>query len=263
MDDSESNAAATVRKAENADHSHRFALAAQGAILGLLVMFGLTQFSGGAILVGAVGGAALGLTRGRRVLWWGGGVAAVWILVVGFTPLAGWLTRDADWTDQTGPADVAVVLGCGVMEDGSPGSSAEDRLIHAAQLVREGDAPSILICGVLWNSNIRRQLRGWGVDKSLQWSGPVGNTHDEALATAALASEKGWKRVLLVTQPWHMRRAAAVFRSAGLDVLQSPCVESRYDLADPVLAADRFAAVHDWLHEAIGLRIYRLRGWIH
>jgi uncharacterized SAM-binding protein YcdF (DUF218 family) len=148
------------------------------------------------------------------------------------------------------------------MEDGSPESSAEDRLLHAAQLVREGDARSILICGVLWNSNIRRQLQAWGVDKPLSWSGPVGNTHDEALATAKLARENGWKRVLLVTQPWHMRRAAAVFRSAGLDVLQSPCAETRYDLADPVQLGDRFQAVHDWLHEAIGLRVYRLRGWI-
>ncbi len=246
----------------------RTSAAAQGAVLGLPGAFSLALFKidaatmPAALLVAALAGAVLGLTRARWLLWWVAGSGALLILLIACTPLARWLTEDAESTNQAGPADAVVVLGCGVMRDGGPTSSAEDRLLQAASIVRERDVRCVVLCGVLWNPRIRRQFRGWAADIPMVWSGPVTNTHDEALATARLARERGWKRVIVVTQAWHMRRAAAVFRSAGIEVLQSPAAETRYDLADPEQLTDRFQAVRDELHEAIGFRIYQMRGWI-
>jgi len=240
-----------------------------GAIIGVLSTFALLQFKLDAraadvgVALAAVIGALLNLSRARRLLWWWGGLGAAWILLIAFTPLAYWLVKDTDRTDHRGPADAVIVLGCGVMADDTPSSSAEDRLLQAAQIVREGDAPNVVLCGVLWRPVIRRQLHAWGADANLIWTGPVFNTHDEALATARLAQANGWKRVIVVTQAWHMRRAAAVFRSAGLEVLQSPAAETRYDMESPDQLQDRFQAVRDWIHEAIGYRVYRMRGWIH
>jgi uncharacterized SAM-binding protein YcdF (DUF218 family) len=61
-----------------------------------------------------------------------------------------------------------------------------------------------------------------------------------------------------------MRRAAACFRKLGIEVVPAP---SRFD--------DLSATIDDWLlswkavrgneetlHEALGLLLYRLRGWI-
>ncbi len=242
--------------------------AISGATIGLLCSFTLLQFkldaerAQVALVIGALIGAALGMSPLRRVLWWWAGLSVAWIALIAFTPFARWLVGGIDTTDQRGRADAVVVLGCGVFSDGTPSSSAEDRLEHAALIVREKDVRYVVLCGVLWNPKIRRQLQDQGVHLPLEWSGPVVNTHDEALATARLAKEFGWNRVIVVTQAWHMRRAAAVFRTAGLDVLQSPALETRYDLADPEELSDRFQAVRDYLHEAIGLRIYRMRGWI-
>ncbi len=239
-----------------------------GITIGLLSTFAILQFKmqGGRaqsfLSIGAIIGAAVAMSRFRRVLWWFAGTAAAWIALIAFTPLAPWLVGNIDSTDQRGPADAVIVLGCGIMSDGTPTSTAEDRLQQAARIVREGDVRSVVLCGVLWKSEIRRQLQDEGVHILLEWSGPVANTHDEALATARLAKEHGWKRVIVVTQAWHMRRAAAVFRSAGLEVLQSPALETRYDLANPEDLADRLQAVRDWIHEAIGFRVYRMRGWI-
>jgi len=248
--------------------SRQFKRGAQGAIVGLLSSFALLQFrmNGGRaevfLAVGLIACAAIGLSRARPLLWWGAGLGAAWIALIAFTPLARWVVSDTTAVDQRGPADAVVVLGCGVMQDGTPSSSAEDRLLQAASIVREGDVRCVVLCGVLWTPEIRRQLQFSGADIPTVWSGPVYNTHDEALATARLAREQGWKRVIVVTQAWHMRRAAAVFRSAGLEVLESPAAETRYDLADPEELGDRLQAMRDWLHEAIGFRIYRMRGWI-
>lgn len=244
------------------------AAAAQGAVLGLLLTSVLVQlkmdakFAPLSMVLGAAAGTALGVTRWRWLLWWGGGIAGALVLVVACTPLVPWLVRGIDTTDESAPSDAAVVLGCGVLSDGTPTSTAEDRLLHAAELVRNGEAHAVVICGTLWTPRIRQQLRGWGVRVPLIWSGPVGNTHDEALATARLARERRWKRVTVVTQAWHMPRAAAVFRSTGLEVLRSPAAETRYDSADPSLLSDRLQALRDWSHEKIGLWVYRTRGWI-
>lgn len=247
---------------------HGIGRLAAGGCIGLLSTFAVLQFKMEAgraqvyLSIGALIGAALACSRLGRVLGWFAGFAAAWIALIAFTPVAHWLVEGVDATDQRGAADAVVVLGCGVMQDGTPSSTAEDRLLQAARIVREDGVRNVVLCGVLWKPEIRRKLQDWGVNVPMVWSGPVANTHDEALATARLAHERGWKRVIVVTQAWHMRRAAAVFRSAGIGVLQSPAEETRYDLTDPEELADRFQAVRDWLHEAIGFRVYRMRGWI-
>jgi uncharacterized SAM-binding protein YcdF (DUF218 family) len=68
--------------------------------------------------------------------------------------------------------------------------------------------------------------------------------------------------VILVTQPWHMRRAAGVFEKAGLKVICTPCVEGHYDLTNLDSPSPRLLAFRDWAHEAIGYQVYRLRGWL-
>ena len=42
------------------------------------------------------------------------------------------------------------------------------------------------------------------------------NTHENAIFTAAILKDKGWRSVLLVTSAGHMRRAMAAFRKAGV-----------------------------------------------
>jgi uncharacterized SAM-binding protein YcdF (DUF218 family) len=109
---------------------------------------------------------------------------------------------------------------------------------------------------------IRKLMHQLRFEYPVQLVGPITNTRDEAVAAAALAKERGWKRVILVSHPAHMRRAAATFEKAGLPVLCAPCPEGRYDLQKLRQPEDRLAAFRDWLHEAIGNQVYEWRGWI-
>jgi uncharacterized SAM-binding protein YcdF (DUF218 family) len=104
-------------------------------------------------------------------------------------------------------------------------------------------------------------MQALGLDYPVDEVGPVFNTHDEAVAVAALARQRGWHRVILVTHLWHMRRAAAVFEKAGLPVLCAPCDEAQYDLKALNTSDARLHAFRDWLHEIVGIAVYRLRGW--
>jgi uncharacterized SAM-binding protein YcdF (DUF218 family) len=100
------------------------------------------------------------------------------------------------------------------------------------------------------------------LDYPIENAGEVADTHDEAMAVARLAHERQWDTVILVTSPWHMRRASAVFEKAGVRVLCSPSVEGKYDMDMLNRPHGRLRAFSDWLHEAIGYEVYRWRGWI-
>jgi uncharacterized SAM-binding protein YcdF (DUF218 family) len=50
---------------------------------------------------------------------------------------------------------------------------------------------------------------------------PAASTREEALSVARLVADHRWSRVILVTTPLHMRRAAAVFHRAGVPALSA------------------------------------------
>jgi uncharacterized SAM-binding protein YcdF (DUF218 family) len=68
-------------------------------------------------------------------------------------------------------------------------------------------------------------------------TGEVGNTVDEARAVAALMRERGWKKIILVTSAFHMRRAARSFRRAGVDFVPFP-VNFQIDPDGPITLLD-------------------------
>jgi uncharacterized SAM-binding protein YcdF (DUF218 family) len=157
-------------------------------------------------------------------------------------------------------------------------SIAGDRLIMAAELMRLNKA-SVLLLGGAWGKLDGREIseseitRGlltrWGI--SPQAMIPLGNngdTHDEALKVARLATERGWRRILLVTSANHMRRASATFRHVGLEVTPAPCNfltsvstgEVPFTLSVP--GPDGFVKMGIWLHEHVGWLMYWRRGWL-
>jgi uncharacterized SAM-binding protein YcdF (DUF218 family) len=97
----------------------------------------------------------------------------------------------------------------------------------------------------------------WVEDRSI-------STHENAVFSAGILRRQGVHRIALVVDARSMRRAAACFRKLGIEVVPAP---SRFD--------DLSATIDDWLlswkavrgneetlHEALGLLLYRLRGWI-
>jgi uncharacterized SAM-binding protein YcdF (DUF218 family) len=135
--------------------------------------------------------------------------------------------------DYAQKCDVILVLGCniGSLEQPSPCMTA--RAAHAAELYRQGLAPYVLASGgpthpeTTEAAALARLLERDGVprervvleDRSL-------NTIQNIRNSQAIMAEHGWHSAILVTEPFHIRRATLVAEDFGLKVWPSPAVRS-------------------------------------
>ena len=217
------------------------------------------------------------------------GALVVFITIIGSTSVPGRLLGSLERPyagvalESLPTADAIVLLGGGASPSRYEAQAvhltiAGDRLVMAHALFQMGKAPVLLLGGnankldhvIRFESEIVRDLLvTWGVPKNAMIPlGANADTHDEALKVRALAAERGWRRVLLVTSANHMRRASATFRVQGLEVIPVPCnflTNISTAPAPPgvhVPGYDGFWKTAIWLHEQAGWLIYRRRGWV-
>ena len=91
------------------------------------------------------------------------------------------------------------------------------------------------------------------------------STHENAVFAAQLLRRKGIRKIVLVTEAYHMPRAVACFREEGLIVVPAACGYRSYHtfhIEELWLGWEPIAWNEDTLHEAVGLIWYRIRGWI-
>ncbi len=185
--------------------------------------------------------------------------------------------------------DAIVVLGGG-MEPSSQElpqvhfKQGGDRVFTGVGLARAGKSPRLVVGGGVFPTTDGRQvfeadgvrdwLREWdfglaAAGVTVHSLGGCADTHDEAVRVAALARQQGWRSVALVTSAFHMTRSKAVFDKAGVPgVLPVPCNYSSAPMRGRpvhwlnVPNASFLQHFETWMHEAVGMVVYRLRGWI-
>jgi len=221
---------------------------------------------------------------------------AVLITLVGSTPLPATLLASLEKPyigirlQHFPPVDAVVMLGGGSQPSqrelaGLHLTRAGDRLVTAVELMRLGKAPVLVLGGAdaeidgelrLEADQVKRWLLEWKLPVSQSAERPLEivtlgrskDTHDEALKVRAIVAERNWTGVLLVTSASHMRRAEAVFRTAGINVTAAPCdfrtgLSSRRDQSVlSIPSHGGFELFSTWLHEQVGWRMYLRRGWI-
>ena len=187
--------------------------------------------------------------------------------LIAYLPITGFLTRGLERLDVLKSCPAVVVLGSAAFKDQTLTSNAQERLIKGYGILRQGFATCLVLTrphppATPWDGAVRRQMQELKLDYPLEVVGPAHDTHDEAVAVAQIAQARGWHTVILVTQAWHMRRAAAAFEKAGLHVICAPASEAGYDSTTFDGPGDRLAGFRNWLHEEIGYLDYRFRGWV-
>jgi uncharacterized SAM-binding protein YcdF (DUF218 family) len=132
--------------------------------------------------------------------------------------------------DPPGPADAVVVLGAPLATDGSLTPQAAERVDAGVAVLRRGLAPVICLVGghgpaALAGSDaeaegMARWVRAAGVPEvAIRVDRTSVCTHTNALRAADILLPEGRRRVWLVTQPFHTRRAKHYFRRAGFEPL--------------------------------------------
>jgi uncharacterized SAM-binding protein YcdF (DUF218 family) len=177
-------------------------------------------------------------------------------------------------------ADAIVVLGgWGVAANhellGLDFGLAADRLFTGIELARRGLAPVLVVGGAVALGDkeapepalVRQWIDHWDLmEQPVLGLGPSRSTRDEAMHVAVLAEARGWQQVLLVTSAWHMPRAEATFRAAGVNVVPVACdFVGTSRVNRPSKWVPQTASLYMlqlWLHEIVGFQYYRARGWI-
>lgn len=214
---------------------------------------------------------------------------AALILIVAFSsyPVSDWLvgsleTQNPDPGIAPLPAAQAIVV-LGGSAHGPSGRHAasrilnpSDRLLVALRLYHSGKAPLVLCSGgnlpllsqpgELPEAEVMRGLlEEWGVPTgAILTEGGSLNTRENATGSYSVLSSRGVRRILLVTSAMHMPRAAAVFRSAGFEVIPAPAdfrTGWGHNPLDWIPSAGNLIDSSQALRERLGLWVYRLRGW--
>ncbi len=154
---------------------------------------------------------------------------AVWLIFLALE-----ITLYAKQTTST-PADAAIVLGAGVIND-QPSPVLRERINHAVNLYRAGVVDTIIFTGGigqgdrLTESEVARQYaldQGIPADRILIET--VSHiTYENLLEARKIVVAQGFDRVLIVSDPLHMRRAMTMAEDLGLNAAPSPTPTSAY-----------------------------------
>lgn len=137
-------------------------------------------------------------------------------------------------TDSAAPADVIIVLGCNAFgPDGKPSPCMRARASHAAALYRQGLAAWIIPSGgpteegPTETSVLIEALQANGVPASaIVPEENSSNTIQNIYHSQAIMQARGWRSAILVTEPFHIKRASLIARNAGLIVYPSPALDT-------------------------------------
>ncbi|GAB4561778.1 MAG: hypothetical protein Tsb0020_09500 [Haliangiales bacterium] len=144
-------------------------------------------------------------------------------------PLAHILGAPLTRRDPLRPADAIVILGAPVSPSGRVSDLLEERLQAGLALWRRGAAPLVLVTGGAVSTGssehteadaMAARLYQLGLpERALRRERASRSTADNARLCAPLLSAEGCRRVWLVSQPFHLRRAHYLFRRQGFEPL--------------------------------------------
>ena len=136
-------------------------------------------------------------------------------------------------SDDTRHSQALIVLGA-AQYNGRPSPVFRARLDHGAELFRRGLAPHLIVTGGVGVGDTvseavvgRRYLAGGGLDPAVVIAVATGRSTEPSLRAAAdWVRARGGRRVILVSDGFHMLRLCLTARRLGLVPLGSPARRS-------------------------------------
>ena len=194
-------------------------------------------------------------------------VAACTYLALFKSPVLWILAEPLRMSSPVRAADAIVVFAGGMGESGNAGEGYQERIKHAIELYRSGAATRLLLVSgytfVFSEAEVMQDLAvAQGVPAaSILVETDGANTFENVRYTRDILTAHGLMRILLVSSPYHMRRAIWTFRKVApaIDVISSPVPESHFYQHD---WGASLAQLQGIFHEYLGIAYYWLRGWL-
>ena len=207
------------------------------------------------------------------------------IFLATWPPLSWVATGSLEWWYSTNPLPAgdagAIVILSGAAAPPRPhrpvahlGRDSYARCRHGAWLYKSWRPLPVLVCGGRPEASaeadtlaayMKEFLAAEGVPpENIIEEGRSATTYENARFAAELLRERGLLEIALVTDGWHMPRAAASFRARGLKVIPAPCTLRSASFDGPLSGwlPSHHALVQNErvLHEWLGLAWYLLSG---
>lgn len=161
---------------------------------------------------------------------------------------------------MSGPdSSVIVVLGAEVRADGRASPTLQRRIGWGIELFERGEGGWLLVSGgeiggapseAAVMAGLARE-RGIAAER-LVLEARARNTWENARECARIIRARGWRRVVLVTDPFHRPRAVLAFRAFGVTPIACPICRGRAGTSPPV-------AAYQHLRELVAFGVYLLR----
>lgn len=199
----------------------------------------------------------------------------VWFLIF-YTPLIWFLAEPLRTMHAPGPSDAIVAFAGGVGESGRPGQGYEERVKRSIELYNAGFAKRIIFSSgdknVYPESYLMKTLAfSLGVPESaIVIENKAANTYENVKFTAKILDAMGCRKIILVSSPYHARRALLVFRKIApeKEVVFTPC-DSLFYYRDNTAkrGIDRLKQINlrqigAIFHEYLAILYYFIKGYI-
>ncbi|SMC37426.1 YdcF family protein [Moheibacter sediminis] len=137
--------------------------------------------------------------------------------------------------DETTKADAAIILGTAVW-DGEPSPVFKERINHAILLYKRDSVDYLIFTGGIGEGKKyseaeigKKYAIENGIPENKIFIEEKSKITDENLKFAkAIVEEKGFSKILIVSDPLHMKRSMAMAKNHHINAFSSPTQTSRY-----------------------------------
>ena len=204
---------------------------------------------------------------GRRRIGWAAATALLGYLLVFQTPLLWTLASPLQIVDAPRKADVIAVFAGGVGESGRAGGGYQERVQHAANLYLAGYSSHLVFSSgfvfAFQEAEVMRDLAvALGVPTEvIILERQASSTYENVIYTRDIMIENNWEQLLVVSSPYHMRRAMLTWRkqAPSFQVVSTPVSESQYYAHERTASLEQIRGIV-WEYAAIV--VYWWRGWL-
>lgn len=195
------------------------------------------------------------------------GLAAVYLLLF-YTPLVWWSAAPLTLSSPPAQADAIVVFAGGVGESGQAGGGYQERVKQALELYRGGYAKYLVLSsGYVYSFREAEVMRALAVDNGVPASAIVleqraASTYQNVAFVDEILRDHHWRSILLVSSPYHMRRATMVWRKVAPEVTVIPSPPPQSQFYDHPRGGATLAQILGIAQEYVAILAYWRRGWL-
>ncbi|MDP3722449.1 MAG: ElyC/SanA/YdcF family protein [Candidatus Omnitrophota bacterium] len=206
------------------------------------------------------------LSARRRALQVALGLTFGYLLIF-HSPVPWWLAEPLRVAEPPRPADAIVVFAGGVGESGKAGGGYQERVKQAVDLYQQGKSPRMIFSSgytfVFKETEVMKELAmTHGVPATaIILETNAATTRENVMFVAHILHHERWRSILLVSSPYHMRRALLMWRKLAPDitVIPTPVPASQFYVHDRGASVEQLRGI---LHEYAAILSSWWKGWI-